>query len=134
VLGTFTANAHGGLTTQSTYLNMPTTALSPVSTMSISPSGKLLAAGGQGFQVFHFNGSRPITDYTGLLQAGDSFEEFGWDRDNHLFASSGNALFVYTATPTSIKQTGLALLYPASIERDRFQQVGGADNVDDETK
>jgi hypothetical protein len=104
VLGTFTANAHGGLTTQSTYLNMPTTALSPVSTMSISPSGKLLAAGGQGFQVFHFNGSSPITDYTGLLQAGDSFEEFGWDRDNHLFALSGNALFVYTATPTSIKQ------------------------------
>jgi len=40
-----------------------------------------------------------------LLQAEDNFEEFGWDRDNHLFALSGNALFVYTATPTSIKQT-----------------------------
>jgi hypothetical protein len=72
--------------------------------MSISPSGKLLAAGGQGFQVFHFNGSSPITHYTGLLEAEDSFAEFGWDRDNHLFALSGNALFVYTATPTSVKQ------------------------------
>jgi hypothetical protein len=72
--------------------------------MSISPSGKLLAAGGQGFQVFHFNGSSPITKYTGLLQAKDSFEEFGWDKENHLYAVSSNALFVYTATPTSIKE------------------------------
>lgn len=104
VLGTFTAKANGDLTTQSTNTNMPTTALSPVGTMSISSSGKLLAAGGQGFQVFHFNGSSPITHYTGLLQAEDNFEEFGWDRDNHLFALSGKALFVYTATSTSIKQ------------------------------
>jgi hypothetical protein len=83
---------------------MPTTDLSPVTTMSISPSGKLLAAGGQGFQVFHFNGSSPITKYTGLLQANDSFEEFGWDADNHLYALSTDRLYVYTVTPTSIEE------------------------------
>jgi hypothetical protein len=104
VLAIYTVDSHGKLTTESTYKNMPTTDLSPVTTMSISPSGKLLAAGGQGFQVFHFNGSSPITKYAGLLRANDSFEEFGWDDDNHLYAVSGDALFVYTVTPTSIKE------------------------------
>jgi hypothetical protein len=104
VLATYTSDSHGNLTTTSTYKNMPTTDLSPVTTMSISPSGKLLAAGGQGFQVFHFNGSSPITKYTGLLQANDSFEEFGWDADNHLYALSTDRLYVYTVTPTSIEE------------------------------
>jgi hypothetical protein len=39
-----------------------------------------------------------------LLQANDSFEEFGWDAHNHLFALSSNALFVYNVTSTSITE------------------------------
>ena len=73
VLATSLSDSHGNLTTKSTYENMPTTDLSPITTMSISPSGKVLAAGGQGFQVFHFHGSSPITKYTGLLQPHATF-------------------------------------------------------------
>jgi len=77
--------------------------------MSISPSGKLLAVGGKnGFEIFHFNGPDPITHYTGVLQANDNFEEFGWDSDNHLYAlsvgPSNYQLRVYTVTPTSFTE------------------------------
>jgi hypothetical protein len=104
VLATYTADSHGNLTTKSTYENMPATALQFINTMSISPSGKLLAVGGQGFQVFHFNGGSPITHFSGVLQAGYAFQQFGWDGDNHLYALGGGKLFVYTVTPTSITE------------------------------
>ena len=54
----------------------------------ISPSGKVLAVGGgvpdcancgaPGFQIFHFNGSSPITHYTGLLHSSEKFVQFAW--------------------------------------------------------
>jgi hypothetical protein len=75
-----------------------------VSALSVSPSGKLLAAGGNGFQVFHFNQANPVTRYTGLLQPKIQFLQFGWDKNNHLFALGSRALYVYTVTPTSIKE------------------------------
>jgi hypothetical protein len=70
----------------------------------MSPSGKLFAVGGTGFQVFHFNGAEPITPFTGLLQANYQFQAFAWDGDNHLYALSGGKLFVYTVTPASINE------------------------------
>jgi hypothetical protein len=116
VLATFTADSEGNLDTQSTVDNMPATDLAYVSTLSISPSGKLLAVGehqqpigtGQregpgGFQVFHFNGANPIKHYTGLLQK-EFIQEFGWDKENHLYALSGDKLYVYTATSSSVKE------------------------------
>jgi hypothetical protein len=103
VLATYTADSHGNLSTKSTYENMPT-AETGVNSMSISPSGKLLAVGGQGFQVFHFNGSSPITRCSGVLQAGFGFQQFGWDGDNHLYALGSGKVFVYTVTSTSIKE------------------------------
>jgi hypothetical protein len=72
----------------------------------MSPSGKLLAVGGDaGLQVFHFNGSKPITHYTGLL-AQDEIDQVFWDNDNHLYAISSisGKLFVFTITPTSHRQ------------------------------
>ncbi|MGA2558163.1 MAG: hypothetical protein ABSF17_00680 [Terracidiphilus sp.] len=104
VLASYTIASNGDATTSSTYKNMPVTDLFPVSETSISPSGKLLAVGGQGFQVFHFNGSEPITHYSGLLQSGTYFLEFGWDKANHLYALGIGKLFVYTVTPTSITE------------------------------
>jgi hypothetical protein len=103
VLASYTADSHGNLTTKSTTANMPASETG-VNTMSISPTGKLLAVGGQGFQVFHFDGGSPITQYSGVLQPGYQFQEFGWDGDNHLYALGGGKLFVYEVTPTSIKQ------------------------------
>jgi hypothetical protein len=104
VLATYSADSHGDLTTHSTYENMLATDLPFVSALSVSPSGKLLAAGGNGFQVFHFNQANPVTRYTGLLQPKIQFLQFGWDKNNHLFALGSRALYVYTVTPTSIKE------------------------------
>jgi hypothetical protein len=103
-LAAFTADSDGNLTTHSTYENMPSIDTGYVNTMSISPTGKLLVVGGAGFQVFHFNGSNPVTSFTRLLQANDQFLEFGWDSHNRLYALSVGTLRVYTVTPTSITE------------------------------
>ena len=105
-LATYTADGSGNLTTKSTRFNMPATAVQNLTEIWISPSGKLLAVGGTaGLQVFHFNGSNPITHYTGLLTK-NTIDQFFWDNDNHLYAISHAAgkLFVYTITPTSVSQ------------------------------
>ena len=105
-LATYTVRNDGSLTTESSYWNMPTTANQGVNDIVISPSGKLLAvAGTAGLQVFHFNGSNPITPYTGLL-TNDEIDQCLWDNDNHLYAISSkfSKLFVFTVTPTSHRQ------------------------------
>jgi hypothetical protein len=85
---------------------MPTSAVNGVLDIEMAPSGKLLAVGGTaGLQVFHFNGSNPITHYTGLLTT-DGIDQFFWDNDNHLYAISAKSgkLFVFTITPTGFSQ------------------------------
>lgn len=108
-LATYTVHSDGSLTTDSAYWNMPTTAnqgyWGPYD-VEISPSGKLLAiAGTAGLEVFHFNRSKPITPYTGLLE-NDQIDQCLWDNDNHLYAisSKSNRLFVFTVTPTGYYQ------------------------------
>ena len=108
-IATYSVNSDGSLTTDSAYWNMPTTAnqgyWGPYD-VEISPSGKLLAvAGTAGLEVFHFNGSNPITPYTGLL-TNDEIDQCLWDNANHLYAisSKSNMLFVFTVTPTSYRQ------------------------------
>lgn len=110
-LASFTAQSNGDLATTNTPENMAVSDLQAIDSMSISPSGKLLVVGGggsvyssglKGFQIFHFNGSSPITHYSGVIQGNYVFSEFGWDKHDHLYALGGGYLFVYTATPTSI--------------------------------
>jgi len=108
-LYSYTADSEGNLKTTNTLAQAPTTGLVSIGAMSISPSAKLLAVGAgiydsKGFQVFHFNGASPITKYTGLLHPSETFRQFGWDKDNHLFALSTTALHIYSATSTSIKE------------------------------
>jgi hypothetical protein len=73
----------------------------------MSPSGKLIAlAGYPGLEFFHFNGAAPVTPYSKLLLPAVDIDQLAWDNDNHLYAlsySSGE-LYVYTVTPTSIKE------------------------------
>jgi hypothetical protein len=105
-LATYTAGLSGHLTTKSTFSNMPHTAVQFVTDLKMSPSGKLLAvAGSAGLQVFHFNGSYPITHYTARLTT-DSIDQMFWDNANHLYAisRSTNKLFVFTITPYGVKQ------------------------------
>jgi hypothetical protein len=102
-LATYTADGSGNLSTTSTYSNMPAVAVSTVTDIAMSPSGKLLAiAGTGGLQVFHFNGAHPITTYSGLLTT-DEVDQVAWDNADHLYAISRTAgkLFVFTITPTS---------------------------------
>jgi hypothetical protein len=110
VIGTYTANANGNLSTTSTYQNMPV--INPGSelySMRMSPSGKLLAVGSaNGLEVFHFNGGSPVTGYKKLL-ANEKVIQVLWDNNDHLFAlvsstSPFGALHEYTVTPTSFTE------------------------------
>jgi hypothetical protein len=119
-LATYTADADGNLSTTSTLQNMPFTSVGTVKDTKMAPSGKLLAVGGTaGLQVFQFNGSNPITHYTGLL-TNDPIDQFFWDNANHLYAISHAAgkLFVFTITPTSVSQASgspYAIGHPQNI-------------------
>jgi hypothetical protein len=103
-LATYTRDSYGNLTTTSTSANMPTTAMDVISSLSMSPSGKLLAVGGDGLQIFHFNGSAPITHYTGVLPVLVVNQMF-WDNANHLYVLGyPDKLYVFTVTPTAFSQ------------------------------
>lgn len=102
----YTADASGNLTTNSTYKNMPATLVGNVNDYWMSPSGKYLAVGGnKGLQLFHFNGANPLTRFTGLLTS-TSIDQMFWDNANHLYAISRKAgkLFVYTVNSTGVTQ------------------------------
>jgi hypothetical protein len=105
-IAVYTADAKGNIHTKSTYKDMPATLIQSPFDMKMSPSGQLLAvAGHEGLQVFHFNGSRPVTHYTGLLTK-ESIGQMFWDNNNHLYAISNTAgkLLVFTITPTTHQQ------------------------------
>jgi hypothetical protein len=117
LLASYTADSKGNLTTRSTYKNMPSTTFEDdIGALSISPSGKLVVAGGTGgFQVFRFDGSAPITELTGKISTNGDVEGFAWDKSDHLYVSTTNALYVYNTTSTSIKQaTGSPYSIPES--------------------
>lgn len=100
-IGSYLIHGDGSLTTRSTWKNMPATLAGYVFDISMSPSGKLLAVGGtSGLEVFHFNGSSPVTHYTGLL-TGDQVNQIFWDHNNHLYALGiTGKLHVFTVTST----------------------------------
>jgi len=104
-LGVYTADSSGNLSTNSTYQNMPTAAVGFNDQILASPAGNLLAVGGtSGLQVFHFNGSNPITPYTGLL-ATHEVRFLAWDNHNHLYGiSPSGRLYSFTVTTTGHKQ------------------------------
>jgi hypothetical protein len=102
-LATYTVNTKGELSTTSTYANMPATAIANPYDMKMSPSGKLVAvAGKEGLEVFHFNGAKPATHFTGLLTSAPISQMF-WDKSNHLYAISQAAGKIYVFTVTSDK-------------------------------
>ena len=116
VIGSFTANSKGDLTTTSTSKNMPTLPVSSnwdnkclaCAALRMSPSGKVLAAGGSaGLFLFHFNGASPVTKYKALL-AGEDISSILWDDSNHMYVlgsdAKGGKLWVYTVTTTSVTE------------------------------
>ena len=109
-LASFAIDPSTGLVSSSNaYYNMPWVVVGQKGniTPSMSPSGKLLAVGGYpGLQLFHFNGTAPATTFGGRLLNGTDLDQAKWDTENHLFvlSYSGAKLYVYTVTPTSMKQ------------------------------
>lgn len=103
-LGTYTVNAEGAPSTTSTYENMPTTSVLP-DAISIDPTGKLLAIGGnEYYQFFHYNGANPITSYSPAIAENDQVRELGWDTSGHFFLLSGHSVEAYDITPASYKE------------------------------
>ncbi len=104
-LAVYTADSAGNLTTTSTYQNMPSVLTQGAQTYWMSPTGKYLAVGGAGLQIFHFNGANPITHFTGLL-TNDTIDQVYWDNANHLYAISRSAgkLYVFSVTSTGVTQ------------------------------
>jgi hypothetical protein len=102
----YTADSSGNLTTKGTSQNMPTASVGWLNDMKTSPAGNLLALGGtSGLQVFHFNGSNPITPYTGLL-ATHELSHLAWDNHNHLYGISqpSGRLYAFRVTTTGYKK------------------------------
>ncbi len=76
---------------------MPNTGIGSVGRMSVSPAGNLLAVCGGGVQVFHFNGSNPITPYTKPLSM--ACWDLAWDTHNHLYAIENARVKAWRITP-----------------------------------
>jgi len=103
-MASYTVDTAGNLSTESNYTNMPAANIGTLSSMSISPSGKLLAvAGSYGFELFNFDGGNPITKIGSLVDSGP-VTEVAWDKAGHLYVLADSSLFVYTASSTGVKQ------------------------------
>ncbi len=101
--GAFTADKKGNLSTTNTDATMPSAINTTINDMKLSPAGNLLAVGGQqGLEIFHFNGAKPPTSYTGILTV-DPVTQMFWDNSNHLYVISQSAgrLHVFTITAGS---------------------------------
>jgi WD40 repeat protein len=103
-LASFTVGSKGQLTSTNTYANMPEVC---GQSMLLSPSGKflvVLSLGGRSLQLFHFNGSQPITNFTQITGKSGWFSAMAWDKSNHLYALNGlsGRLHVYTVTSSGV--------------------------------
>jgi hypothetical protein len=102
-MASYTINSNGSITSTNSWDDMPALASYP-GTIAMSWTGKQVAVGGTGIEVFNFNGAAPMTKGPSLSLPSRSFRQLAWDKDNHLYAidyATGN-LYVYTVTAKSI--------------------------------
>ena len=105
-LASFTVNSHGNLTSTNSGGNMPTVP-GGASSIVLNKTGEVLAvATGPGVEFFHFNGAKPITEFTGILGTSGYISEMSWDISNHLYAVNGSSgrLHLYDVTSTGAKE------------------------------
>jgi hypothetical protein len=125
-LASYTADSNGNLTTTSNYTNMPRLAVAEnldVRAISISPDNQYVAVAADGFQVLHFNGGNPPTNFSGAFLTGQYVGSFGWDRAHHLYVialkySNGtytSFLHVYNVTSTGVKEVSGSPHYLANL-------------------
>ena len=127
-LASYTADSNGNLTTTSNVDNMPALPVAGnngANSISISPDGKYVAVGGSGngFQVLHFNGGNPPTNFSPALLAGHSIQKFGWYKAHHLFVLSAvnsqgtntTYLSVFNVTSSGVQKVSGSPHYIANL-------------------
>ena len=101
-LGTYTVDTSGTPSTTSDYENMPVTSVFDPYSMSIDPTGKILAVGGNGsFQLYHFNGANPVTQYSGVIKTYDLIRNIAWDKSSHMYLLTDHSVDIYNISTTS---------------------------------
>ena len=73
--------------------------------MKLNTAGTILAVTvDTGIQFFHFNGSNPITQLTGIIGTSGYISTMSWDSANHLYALNAKSgkLHVYTASSSGV--------------------------------
>jgi hypothetical protein len=99
----YTAGADGNLATPSTQTNIAHTSQWLLAEgMKISPDGKYLVVGGDGFEVYHFNGGAQATPFSPLIEPSSLFGAFAWDRHDHLFGVTFQQLFVFNVSSAGV--------------------------------
>ncbi|HEV2132729.1 MAG TPA: hypothetical protein VGR47_00565 [Terracidiphilus sp.] len=107
-LGSFSINNNGSIASTNTYQNMPTAAPTSgagVEMGPLAPSNAVLpAALGNNLQLFHFNGSSPITSMTGQIPVKGLMSVLQWDTSSHLYGLniSTKMLRVFTVTSNGL--------------------------------
>jgi hypothetical protein len=120
-IATYTVNTTTGDTmTNSTYDNTPPTAVGHIRWMSMAPSGRTLAVGGDnGLQLFSFYPwGQQVTVHTGLLTTAP-IDMVSWDNSNHIYAIS-NAdsrmyVFTYGAQVTQAPGSPYVVSHPLTL-------------------
>jgi hypothetical protein len=105
-LASYTIGSSGDLTSTNTQADMPTTDdnWNYDLEMEINPAGNVLAVTiGTGIQFFHFNGSDPITTFTGVIGESGEIISMAWS-GNTLYAVNGASgkLHVYDVSTTKV--------------------------------
>jgi hypothetical protein len=127
-LASYTADSNGNLTTTSNVDNMPALPVAGnngANSISISPDGKYVAVGGSGngFQVLHFNGGNPPTNFSPAFLAGHYIQKFGWDKAHHLYVLSAvnsqgtntTYLSVFNVTSSGVQKVSGSPHYIANL-------------------
>jgi hypothetical protein len=106
-LASYTVNSQGDLTSTNTYKNMPVIANGAYD-VKIDPTGNFVAVAlATGVQVYHFNGAKPITPFTGVIATTNYIFQLGWDDHGHLYAQDGvsGEMHVYNVTSSKVEET-----------------------------
>jgi hypothetical protein len=107
-LASYTVDSHGDVTSTNTWENMPTLPGGYwANDLKLDPTGKYLAvAYSTGIQLFHFNGAKPITTFTGLVGVSGSIPQMAWDSNGHLYGlNSSGKMHVYDVTSKGMTET-----------------------------
>jgi hypothetical protein len=115
-LASYSINSSGGVESANTQADAPFVQIAQPASIEISPNGKFVAIGGQGFQVFNFNGVALPTQLSPLMLQGTRIDQLAWDGAENLFALSysSGTLYVFSVSAKGVTQIGEPLAVPGA--------------------